>query len=104
MFPLGFLEMKLIGQWIQGSYWPVARVCNVPVRETVKEMKLWLQALANIKHTHRTRQTRNMADGLGASGVEECKGFSRTSVPTTNVAANKNPLVSNTPFTADVRY
>ena len=30
IFPLGYLEMHLIGQWIQGSYWPVARVCIVP--------------------------------------------------------------------------
>ena len=41
-----------------------------------------------------------MAGGLGAGGVEECKGFSPSSVPTTNAASPRVPLgslVSNTP-------
>ena len=29
MFPLGYLEMHLIGQWIRGLYWPVGRVAVV---------------------------------------------------------------------------
>ena len=48
MFPLGFLEMKLIGQWMQGSYWPVARLCNVPVRETFYRGNSFGQWLKNV--------------------------------------------------------
>ena len=35
MFPLEYLGITLIGQWIQRFYWPVARVCNVSVWETL---------------------------------------------------------------------
>ena len=82
MFPLRFLEMKLIGQWIQGSYWPMVRVWNVPVRETLIGETLWpvarncgfkLQLTSNT-YTEQ-RKPRSMAKGLGAGGVEKCKGF-----------------------------
>ena len=101
MFPLGFLERKLIGQWIQGCYWPVARVCNVPVRETLIGETNWPVAtncgfklyLTSNTHTEQ-RQPRSMAEGLGSGGVKECKGFSPSSVPTTNAASPRVPLGS----------
>ena len=34
MFPLGCLEMHLIGQWIRGSYWLVGRVAVVVIVES----------------------------------------------------------------------
>ena len=46
------------------------------------------------------KQPQSMAEGLGAGGVEECKGFSPSSVATTNAASPRVPLgslVFNTP-------
>ena len=84
MFAFGrHLQGKLIGQWLL----------------TVASKVL----LPSSTHTEQ-RQPRSMAEDLGADVVEECKGSSPPSVPTTNVAANKNPIVSSTIFTADVRY
>ena len=63
------------------------------------DYKLWLQTLYTIKHTEQ-RQPRSMAEGLGAGGVEECKGFSPPKVSTTNTASPRvllGSLVSNTP-------
>ena len=107
MFPLGYLDMHLIGQWMRGSYWPVARVCIVPVWQTLVGETYWPVAtncgfklyLTSNPNTEQ-RQPRSMAEGLGACGVKECKCFSPPSVPTTNAASPRVPLgsfVSNTP-------
>ena len=99
MFPLGYLEMHLIGQWIRGSYWPVVRVCIVPVQQTLAGETHWPVAtncgfklyLTSNKHKTKTT-TKRMAEALGAGGVEECKRFSTSSVPTTNTASPRVPL------------
>ena len=94
MFPLGFQRRKLIGQWQHRVMFPFGRHLK---RKFIDQ---WLQTVA-LSNTHtEQRQPQSIAEGLGAGGVEECKGFSPPTVPKTNAASPQVPLgslVSNTP-------
>ena len=109
MFPLGFPERKLSGQWRQGYYWPVARVCKVPVRDTLIGETHWpvatncgfkLYIIVSDTHSEQRQPPRSVTEGLGTSGGEEYKCFLPPGVPKANSASPRvvlGSLISNTP-------